>query len=229
MTIEQNEDLLCYLRVFLSIITSSFKFSEQIQIGKFKLKTEDNKITVESFKTLLNLMCIFDKNLNILADCDANEINKEMNRLANENLAESFNYSEIESIAEFVCVSYVHENEDIIKERIYNEDGRKGSRSSHYNPFAWLTTKLDYVKKAINLLTFDSNVSTTVQKYLLAEYSNPAQTLAYKDAWTMIGIIANGTLIEKVNGVRQTISRDKKIDKMINILERTERKVESIR
>ena len=206
-----------YLRVFMNTVTSSYRISELIHSGKFKLETQKDSVAVSSFKNLLNLVPVIGKTLNVIA----NQVDSQVKGMVQgkiksnaSNTVESFYNKEIEQLTEYVAITHLYQNGIKVKQKIQVEYEEKRTKKEEYSPYSWVESKLNEATKAIST---DLNVYKAHQ-FLMGKYKEPAEILAYKDGWFMVEAIGNGEFIEQIGTRRLTILRNQKIEKMMDIL-----------
>ena len=229
--IENDTAMSEYLRVFMNEVTSSYRISELIHSNKFQLKTQGDSVVVESMKSLLSMVPMAGTALNSLAnqiDQHAKDEVKQAIKDSAANTVESFYNKEIEQITEYVGITYLYENELKVKEKFENAQKNKEENKTSYNPFKWVESKLKSVK---NKLKADLEVYNS-HKFLASQYKEPAEAIAYRDAWYIIEAIGNSKFIVEEDSKRVTLLRHQKIEVMTELLSRyashTDQEIEDI-
>ena len=215
--IENDKDMSEYLRVFMNEITGSYRISELIHSDKFELKTQGDSVVVENMKSLLSMVPMVGSVLTEVA----NQVDQKMkDRVKNAikanaaNTVESFYNREIEQITEYVGITYLYENELKVKEKFENEHQEKEEKKEDYQPFNWVEAKLEEAKSSLkaDLEVYNSH------KFLSDQYKEPAEAIAYRDAWYIIDAIGNSEFIVENGSKRSTLLRHQKIEKMRELL-----------
>ena len=211
--VTRDNDLNQYLSVFMDTVTSSYRIAELIDSGQFELKQRGNSVIVSSAIDLLSLVPMAGPGLRTMANLINDEVKKRVQEQVNESAKitiNSFYHSEIEQSTELVCVNMLTMNTELIKNRIEMIKPEHRSQDNSDILSNWVENKLQEVKDFIR----SDFASYRPHDFLRDKYKEPAQQIAYRDAWCMTEIIGEGYFRVDPESQSNTNILDEKIEKM---------------
>ena len=119
--IYSDPDLNMYLTIFMNTVTGSYRVAEMMASGRFEPVKKDKSFGVHSFKHFLDLVPVIGIKLHQLASQIDSMVKDAVEEAIEErtfNTTNSFYNKEIEKITEYVCITYLYDNEVQIKAEI---------------------------------------------------------------------------------------------------------------
>lgn len=220
--IQKDRELCDYLRVFMNEISQSYMVAELIVSDKFELKTANDSVIVQSAKSLLSLVPMVGPALHLIANVIDSAVKKAVQNAIKEcaeKAVESFYDKEISELTEFVCISYLYSHKAEIKAKIQSEISFKQKLGDKYNPFSWICNDVKDLEGKVK-----SDLSAyQVHQYLVDQYQEPAEVMAYKDAWSVNEQIGSGKFLilpseDSKDKYTYPLSKEQKIIKMFMIV-----------